>query len=55
MRETYAEIDAWLRARGAIKAEADWAKYTPMWEEYIGDSTTTPEQELMTYIYLPLE
>lgn len=54
IKDTYARIDAWLRERGAIKSDADWARYTPMWEEYVSDPTTTPEQELMTYIYLPL-
>jgi len=54
-RETYAQIDAWLRERGAIKTDADWSRYSPMWEEYVGDPTTTPEQELMTYIYLTLK
>lgn len=51
---TYSQIDAWLRERGAVTTEADWTRYFPMWEEYIGDPATTPEQELMTYIFLPL-
>lgn len=54
IKDTHARIDAWLRERGAIKTDADWARYTPVWEEYVSDPTTTPEQELMTYIYLPL-
>jgi effector-binding domain-containing protein len=54
-RDTYVQIDTWLRERGAIETEADWSRYSPMWEEYVGDPTTTPEQELMTYIYLPLK
>jgi len=54
-RDTYVQIDAWLRERGAIKSDADWSRYSPMWEEYVGDPTTTPDQELMTYIYLTLK
>jgi effector-binding domain-containing protein len=52
--QTYARIHAWLRERGAITSDADWARYSPMWEEYIGDPTTTPEEKLMTHIYLSL-
>jgi len=25
-----------------------------MWEEYVSDPNTSPEQDLVTYIYLPL-
>jgi hypothetical protein len=54
IKDTYARIDTWLRKRGAIKTDADWARYAPLWEEYVSDPNTTPEEELMTYIYLPL-
>jgi len=37
-----------------MQSEADWARYTPMWEEYRNDPETTPEAELLTYIYLPV-
>jgi effector-binding domain-containing protein len=54
VRKTYDRIEAWLRERGGIKAPADWAHYSPMWEEYLNDPTTTPESELLTRIYLTL-
>lgn len=54
LTDTYPRIDSWLRERGAIKTDADWARYCPMWEEYLSDPMMTPEQELLTYIYLPL-
>ena len=50
---TYGLITEFLKAKGLIETEADWAKYMPMWEEYLNDPHTTPEAELMTYIYLP--
>ena len=54
IRATYGQIDAWLRERGAIKTDADWARYSGMWEEYIGEPGTMPDSELATNIYLPL-
>lgn len=54
VRNTYDRIEAWLRERGGIKTDADWARYSPMWEEYLNDPTTTPESELVTRIYLTL-
>ena len=54
VRNTYELIEAWLRARGGIKTAADWARYSPMWEEYLNDPATTPESELITRIYLTL-
>jgi len=54
IRDTYMQIDAWLRERGMIKADADWSRFSPMWEEYVSDPNTTPERDLVTYIYLPL-
>jgi effector-binding domain-containing protein len=54
IRHTYDQIEAWLRARGGIRSPADWARYSPMWEEYLNDPTTTPESELVTRIYLTL-
>ena len=54
VRATYDRIEAWLRERGGIKTAADWARYAPMWEEYLNDPTTTPEAELITRIYLTL-
>lgn len=54
IRVTYGQIDGWLRERGAIKTDADWARYTGMWEEYLGEPGTMPDSELSTNIYLPL-
>ena len=54
IRHTYDQIEAWLRARGGIRTAADWARYSPMWEEYLNDPATTPESELVTRIYLTL-
>lgn len=54
LRDTYTQIEAWLRGKGAIRTQADWARYCPMWEEYVGDPATTPEPELVTRIFLPL-
>ena len=42
------------KAKGPLQCEADWARYMPMWEEYLNDPQTTPEAELLTYIYLPV-
>ncbi|OHB67921.1 MAG: hypothetical protein A2Y77_03545 [Planctomycetes bacterium RBG_13_62_9] len=53
LRNTYGQITEFLKAKGLMKTEADWARYMPMWEEYLNDPQTTPEAELMTYIYLP--
>ena len=54
VRNTYDRIEAWLRERGGIKTAADWARYSPMWEEYLNDPATTPEPDLITRIYLTL-
>ena len=54
LRFTYERIEAWLRERGAIRTMADWARYTPMWEEYVNDPATTLESDLITRIYLTL-
>jgi effector-binding domain-containing protein len=54
LRTTYGRIEAWLRERGGIKTTADWARYAPMWEEYVNDPATTPESELITRVYLTL-
>jgi effector-binding domain-containing protein len=54
IRSTYDRIEAWLRDRGGIRTAADWARYSPMWEEYLNDPATTPQSELVTRIYLTL-
>ncbi|MBN1359694.1 MAG: GyrI-like domain-containing protein [Sedimentisphaerales bacterium] len=50
---TYGQITEFMKAKGLMQTEADWARYMPMWEEYLNDPHTTPEAELLTYIYLP--
>jgi effector-binding domain-containing protein len=55
LHETYARIEAWLRERGGISTAEDWARYSPMWEEYLGEPGTTPASELVTRIYLSLK
>ena len=54
IRTTYDRIEAWLRERGGIRTPADWARYSPMWEEYMNDPSTTPESDLETRIFLKL-
>lgn len=51
---TYGRITEYLKAEGMLDSEADWAKYMPMWEEYLNDPETTPESDLLTHIHLPL-
>ena len=54
LSRTYAEIESTLRVRGLLSTERDWARFMPMWEEYLGDPATTPPSELVTHIYLPM-
>jgi effector-binding domain-containing protein len=54
LMKTYERITQFLLEKGFMKSEADWAKFMPMWEEYLNDPTTTPEAELATFIYLPI-
>jgi effector-binding domain-containing protein len=54
IKATYDQIESWLRERGGIKTPADWAHYSPMWEEYVNDPATTPESELVTNIFFSL-
>jgi len=51
---TYGRIMQYLQSKGLMQSEADWARYMPMWEEYLNDPQETPEADLRTYIYLPL-
>jgi DNA gyrase inhibitor GyrI len=50
---TYGQITELLKAKGLMQTEADWARYMPMWEEYLNDPRTTAEADLLTYVYLP--
>lgn len=51
---TYNRIGQYLQTKGLMRSEADWARYMPMWEEYLNDPQTTPEADLLTHIFLPL-
>ena len=53
MRNTYERITEFLKAEELIEHDEEWLRYMPMWEEYISDPDTTPEADLLTYIYLP--
>jgi effector-binding domain-containing protein len=53
--KTYGRITEFMKSTGRMTSEADWNRYMPMWEEYLNDPETTPEAELLTYIYLPTE
>jgi AraC family transcriptional regulator len=54
LRETYEQITAWMKDQEMLESDADWAKYMPMWEEYLNDPESTPEEELITHIYVPV-
>jgi hypothetical protein len=54
LMETYGLVTKFLMARGMMESEADWARYMPMWEEYLNDPHTAPEAELLTHIHLPV-
>jgi len=54
LMKTYGQVTEFLKAKGLMQSEADWARYMPMWEEYLNDPQTTPPAELRTYIYLPV-
>ncbi len=54
LMETYQQITEWMKDQGMLKSDADWAKYMPMWEEYMNDPDSTPEEELITHIYVPV-
>lgn len=51
---TYGRITEFMLFKGLMKSEADWARYMPMWEQYLNDPHTTHEADLVTHIYLPL-
>ncbi|MDP2898721.1 MAG: GyrI-like domain-containing protein [bacterium] len=52
--KTYGRITEFMLSKGLMNSEADWARYMPMWEEYLNDPHTTREAALLTYIHLPL-
>jgi effector-binding domain-containing protein len=50
LMKTYGLITEFLKAKDRMQTEADWARFMPMWEEYLNDPRTTPEADLRTYI-----
>ena len=50
---TYDCITRFMTARGLMAGSDDWDRYMPMWEEYANNPAKTPEDDLLTYIYLP--
>jgi len=54
LMQTYERITAWMKTEGMLVTDADWAKYMPMWEEYLNDPESTPQEDLITHIYVPL-
>jgi hypothetical protein len=54
LAKTYNQITVFMTEKGWMQSEADWMRYMPMWEEYLNDPETTSEEELATYIYLPV-
>jgi len=54
LMQTYEQITAWMKAEGMLVTDADWGKYMPMWEEYVNDPESTPQEDLITHIYVPL-
>jgi len=54
LKDTYGLVTKFMKAKGLMASEADWARYMPMWEEYVNDPHTTPGAELVTHIYLPV-
>ncbi len=54
LAQTYNAITALMIEKGFMATEVDWVKFMPMWEEYMNDPETTPAEELVTHIYLPV-
>jgi effector-binding domain-containing protein len=53
MPQAYGQITAFLKGKGILRSDADWARHMPMWEEYQNDPAKTAAADLVTYIYLP--
>ncbi len=53
LRETYGAITEWMVENDFMESEADWSRFSPVWEEYVGDPVNTDPEELVTYIYVP--
>ncbi len=54
LANTYNAITGWMMETGRMESEMDWDRYMPMWEEYLTDPESTPEEELLTHIFLPV-
>ena len=54
LARTYDRITEWMKAHDMLDSERSWEKHGPMWEEYVSDPGNTPEDELVTQIYVPL-
>ncbi len=54
LSETYDRITEWMKGEGMLQTEAEWEAHGPVWEEYVTDPETTPEGELVTFIYVPM-
>ena len=54
LMQTYGRITAFMKTTGRMENDADWARYMPMWEEYLNSPDATPQDQLLTYIYLPV-
>jgi effector-binding domain-containing protein len=53
LAQTYGRITAFMKEKGLLKSDADWARYMPMWEEYCNNPCDTAAADLLTHIYLP--
>ena len=52
---TYGQVTQFMQSQGLLTSEADWARYMPMWEEYLNDPQTTPEADLLTLHLRPTD
>lgn len=54
LARTYRQITEFMKEKGLMKSEAEWSRYMPLWEEFANDPDKVPEEELVTYVYLPV-
>lgn len=52
LRDTYRAISDWLVENDLMESEDDWAHFSPVWEEYVGDPMNTAPEELVTFVYV---
>ena len=55
LSSTYAAITDWMKEKGLLESEAEWEKFMPLWEEYVGDPSTTEPEKLLTFIFVPTD